>query len=122
MPERPTLYHNPGCSKSRAALALLEARGIDFGCIPYLDAPPSRDALRWLADRIEGGARAMVRSGEPTFAALGLDRPDVDDARLLDAIAAHPRLLERPILVVGDRAVVGRPPERILALFDAGGD
>jgi arsenate reductase len=118
--ERPTLLHNPACSKSRAALGLLESRGIDHGCVRYLDTPPSRDQLQWLAERIEGGARAMVRTGEPEFAALGLDAPGTGDAALLEAIAAHPRLLERPILVAGERAVVGRPPERILSLLEPG--
>jgi arsenate reductase len=116
----PTLFHNPRCSKSRAALAVLEARGVDHACVHYLEDPPSRDALRWIADRVAGGIRAMVRTGEPEFSALGLDSPGIEDGTLLDAIAAHPRLLERPILVAGNRAVIGRPPERILELLAPG--
>ncbi|GAB3733838.1 arsenate reductase (glutaredoxin) [Luteimonas pelagia] len=122
MDPSPRLFHNPRCSKSREALHLLASRNVGFEEVRYLDTPPSRETLGWLAQRIEGGARAMVRKGEPAFAAHGLDRDGVGDDAILDAIAADPSLLERPILVVGERAVIGRPPERILELLgnDAG--
>lgn len=111
------LYHNPRCSKSRAALELLRARGHDPEVVPYLDSPPDRATLAWLAARIEGGARAMLRTGEPEYRDLGLADPGLGEEALVDAMARHPRLIERPIYVVGERAVVGRPTERILDLL-----
>jgi arsenate reductase len=110
------LLHNPRCSKSRAAKALLEERGVAFTLRLYLEQPLSRAELADLARRLGRPAREWVRRGEPAFAAAGLDAASEDGA-LLDAIARHPELLERPILVRGERAVVGRPPERILALL-----
>lgn len=111
-----TLYHNPRCSKSRAALALLEVRGAPLHVVRYLDLPLSRAELAALAAKLALPARAFVRTGEPAFAAAGLGA-ESPDAAILDAIAAHPILLERPIAVRGDRAVVGRPPERVLELL-----
>jgi arsenate reductase len=110
------LLHNPRCSKSRAAKALLEERGVPFEVRLYLEAPLTRAELAALARRLGRPAREWVRRGEAAFAAAGL-RPDSDEDAVLDAIAAHPELLERPILVHGERAVVGRPPERVLDLL-----
>jgi arsenate reductase len=112
----PILLHNPRCSKSRAARTLLEERGIAFTPRLYLEDPLSRAELEALRRRLGRPAREWVRRGEPAFAAAGLG-PDSDDDAVLDAIAAHPELLERPILVHGDRAVLGRPPERLLDLL-----
>jgi arsenate reductase len=109
------LLHNPRCSKSRAAKALLEERGTAFTLRLYLDEPLSRAELEELARRLGRPAREWVRRGEAAFREAGL--ADADDAKLLEAIAAHPILLERPILVRGERAVVGRPPEDILQLL-----
>ena len=110
------LLHNPRCSKSRAAKALLEARGVAFVERRYLEEPLSLEELRDLAGRLGGSVSAWVRKGEDAFAAAGLDAGASDDA-LLRAMAAHPVLIERPILVRGARAVVGRPPERVLDLL-----
>jgi arsenate reductase len=108
------LIHNPRCSKSRAAKALLEERGARFELRLYLDDPLSRAELSELRRRLGRTAREWVRRGEPAAAGLA---PDSDDDAILDAIAKHPELLERPILVRGDRAVVGRPPEQVLELL-----
>ena len=110
------LIHNPRCSKSRAARALLEERGARFELRLYLEKPLSRAELTLLRRRLGRPAREWTRRGEPAFAAAGLG-PESDDATVLDAIAAHPELLERPILVQGERAVVGRPPEKVLELL-----
>jgi arsenate reductase (glutaredoxin) len=110
------LYHNPRCSKSRAALELLRSHGQQAEIVPYLDSPPDRATLAWLAARIDGGARAMLRTGEAEYAELGLGDPGLGEEALVDAMARHPRLIERPIYVVGERAVIGRPPERVLDL------
>lgn len=111
-----TLYHNPRCSKSREALSLLEARGADVAVRRYLDEPLSLVELRALSLRLEGPIEALVRSNEAQWKALGLDAPS--DEQRLAAISDHPRLMQRPILDRGDRAIIGRPPEAILALLD----
>ena len=114
--DRLVLLHNPRCSKSRAARALLEERGVDFEERRYLEEALDRGELDELRQRLGRPAGEWVRSGEAAYgeAALG---PDSVEADLLDAMAAHPVLIERPILVRGRRAVVGRPPEEILALL-----
>jgi arsenate reductase len=109
------LLHNPRCSKSRAAHALLSERGIAFAERRYLEDPLSRAELASLRERLGRPAREWVRTGEAAFADAGLDAGS-DDAALLDAMVRHPALIERPILVRGARAVVGRPPERVLDL------
>lgn len=111
-----TLLHNPRCSKSRAAKALLEERGVAFVERRYLDAPLSRTELATLHERLRRSPREWLRRGEASYAASGLDESASDDA-ILDAMAAHPELIERPILIAGDRAVVGRPPETLLELL-----
>lgn len=113
------LYHNPRCSKSRAALDLLQARGVEVDVIEYLQNPPSPAELRGLLASLGLSPRELLRTGEAEYTALGLDAPDVDDGAIIDAMAAHPRLIERPVFVCGQRAVVGRPPERVLELLDA---
>ena len=111
------LYHNPRCSKSRAALGLLHARGQTPQIVTYLDTAPTVDELRALVAMLEITARCLLRSGEQEYADLGLADPTKTDAELLAAMAAHPRLIERPIFVSGGRAVIGRPPERVLELL-----
>lgn len=114
----PILYHNPRCSKSRGALELLEARGIAPRVVHYLDTPPSADELRALLGKLGyASARQLLRSGEALYQELRLDDPTLDEAALLAAMVANPRLIERPILVVGERAIVGRPSERVLELL-----
>lgn len=112
------LYHNPGCSKSRGALDLLLQRGVSPRIVAYLDAPPTIDELHALVALLGAGARDLLRTGEPEYAALGLSDPATTDAQLIAAMAAHPRLMERPIFVHAGRAVIGRPPERVLELLD----
>jgi len=114
--ERLLLLHNPRCSKSRAALALLEERGVSFETRAYLEAPLSREELEELAVRLGQDPRDWLRSGEGAYAEAGLTVLSEPSA-LLDAMAAHPVLMERPIAIRGERAVVGRPPERVLELL-----
>ncbi|MBE2169012.1 MULTISPECIES: arsenate reductase family protein [unclassified Cobetia] len=111
------LYHNPRCSKSRETLALLTARleGDAFETVRYLEAPLDREQLEALAARVEGGARALTRENEAEWKALGLVDPS--DSQRLDAISATPKLMQRPILDDGTRAVIGRPPEDVLVLL-----
>ena len=114
---RSILYHNPRCSKSRAALELLSQRGVEPEIIRYLDTPPDADALRRLLAQLGLRARALLRTREDEYKTLKLDDPALDDEALIAAMAAHPRLIERPVFVRGERAVIGRPPERVLELL-----
>ena len=112
------LWHNPRCSKSRQALALLTEAGQDPDIRLYLKEPPSRAELEALRTALGLTAAEMIRTGEKTFKEQGLK--DADEDTLLDAMAADPILLERPILQAGDKAVIGRPPENVLALIGSG--
>ena len=111
------LLHNPRCSKSRATLALLEERGVAFRERRYLEDPLTRAELNDLARRLGRPPSEWVRRGQGEYAAAGLG-PDSDDDRILDAVAAEPVLMERPIVVRGDRARVGRPPESVTEILD----
>jgi arsenate reductase len=111
------LYHNTRCSKSRAALELLNERGIEPEVVYYLETPPSPAELRELLRMLGIGARGLLRTGEPEYAALGLDDPSIGEEALITAMAAHPKLIERPVFVHRGRAVIGRPPERVLELL-----
>jgi arsenate reductase len=111
------LLHNPRCSKSRAARALLDERGVSFTERRYLDDPLSREELRDLARRLGRPPGEWIRRKEAAFREAGLDLSAPDDD-LLEAMVDHPILMERPILVRGGRAIVARPPERILDLVD----
>ncbi|MGO1073715.1 arsenate reductase (glutaredoxin) [Lysobacter sp. CA199] len=110
-------YHNPRCSKSRATLELLRERGLQPVIVAYLDSPPDEAELRALLGLLGVFARELLRSGEDEYAALGLDDTSLDESVLIAAMLAHPRLMERPIFVHGGRAVIGRPPERVLELL-----
>jgi arsenate reductase (glutaredoxin) len=112
-----TIFHNPRCSKSRAALALLEERGIDVRIVAYLDTPPNKQQLQALLAKLELPAAALLRTSEPEFKASGVDLGAPQD-ELLELMLRHPRLIERPIVVVGSRARIGRPPERILEILE----
>lgn len=117
MGERVTIWHNPRCSKSRGALALLTERGADPVVVRYLDEPPTRAELEDVLRRLGTDDPAVItRTGEARYRELGL--ATAGPAELLDALASNPALIERPIVLAGDRAVVGRPPERVLELLD----
>ena len=110
-----TLLHNPRCSKSRAAKALLDERGVAYRERRYLEEPLSRAELAELRRRLEVPAAQWLRRGEEAHQLAGLDRAS-DEAAILAAMAEYPVLIERPILIAAERAVVGRPPERVLEL------
>lgn len=111
------IYHNPRCSKSRQTLALLESHGVEVDVIEYLKNPPDAPTL-WALTRALGLApRDIVRRGEAAFAELDLGTKLADDEALIAAIVAHPVLLERPIVVIGAQAAIGRPPENVLPLL-----
>lgn len=110
------VFFNPSCSKCRTVTGLLEERGIDAELIEYLDTPPTRSELERVL-RLLGtdDPRSITRTGEDLYRELGLDGADREE--LLGALTANPSLIERPIVVIGDRAVVARPPERLLDLL-----
>jgi arsenate reductase (glutaredoxin) len=110
-----TLWTNPSCSKSNATEALVEDLGIAIDARRYLAEPPSREELEDVLRKLgTDDPRSITRTHEPAYSGL----EDADRDTLLDALATHPELIERPIAIRGDRAVVCRPPERLLELLD----
>lgn len=110
-------FHNARCSKSRGALELLRERGIEPEVVNYLDTPPSVDELKQVLAQLGLPARALLRTGEDEYKALGLGDPMKTDDELIAAMHAHPILIERPIFMHGGRAVIGRPAENVLDLL-----
>ena len=112
------LLHNPQCSKSRSALDLLQAAGADPEVVRYLDAPPTRAELEHIVDHLDVEPAILVRK-DKHFKELGLDPADyVARDAVVDLLLAHPRLMERPVAIKGDRVVLGRPPEQVTDLLD----
>jgi arsenate reductase len=111
------IYHNNRCSKSRATLALLQERADEVEVINYLDTPPDTTELTGLLKQLGMTARQLLRTGEAEYAELGLDSPSLDDQALIAAMVAHPKLIERPIVVANGKAAIGRPPESVLAIL-----
>jgi arsenate reductase len=110
-------YHNNRCSKSRATLALLEQRGDPVEVINYLDHPPSAAELVILLKQLGMRARELLRTSEAEYKSLELAAPSLDDDALIAAMVAHPKLIERPIVVANGKAAIGRPPEAVLAIL-----
>ncbi len=116
MSDETIIWHNPRCSKSRAALKLLEAHGITPKVRRYLDEPPDEEEIRKVLARLGKRLIEIMRTKEQLFRELGLAQ-DSDDETLIRAMVAHPKLIERPIVIRGDRAVLGRPPEKVLEIL-----
>lgn len=114
---RTTIYHNPRCSKSRQTLALLEERGISPRVVDYLKTPPSAAELKAILKKLGLRPRDLMRKGEPLYAELGLKDRDLDDDALIALMVANPLLIERPIVVSGGKAALGRPPESVLKIL-----
>lgn len=110
-----TIYHNPRCSKSRQTLAILEEKGVDHDIVEYLKAPPSKAALKRILGMLGMNAHDIVRKKEANEA--GLDIASMSETALIDAMVANPVIIERPIVVAGDRAAMGRPPENVLSII-----
>ncbi len=111
-----TIYHNPRCSKSRITLSLLEEKGVQPEIVLYLENPPNKKQIKQLLGWLGISAAELVRRGEGDYKLAGLDKNSSEE-ELVTAMAAHPKLIERPIVVKGDRAVLGRPPENVLELI-----
>lgn len=111
------IYHNPRCSKSRQALTLLEQQGEELEIIEYIDNPLDSAALSELLTQLGMSARELIRKGEDTYRELNLANPDLSEAELVQAMVDYPRLIERPIVIRDGKAIVARPPERVLELY-----
>lgn len=109
-----TIYHNPRCSKSRATLALLQDKGVEPTIVEYLKDPPSAEQLKGIIGKLGMGPRELMRKKESKEA--GLDDPTLDDDALIQGMVANPIVIERPIVVSGDRARLGRPPGSVLEI------
>lgn len=112
-----TLYHNPRCSKSRDALNLLREQGQEPEIILYLETPPNAKTLKALLGKLGINARDLLRKGEDAYKDLNLADEKLSDAALIKAMVENPKLIERPIAVNGDKAVIGRPPEKVKAIL-----
>ncbi|MEK7687185.1 MAG: arsenate reductase (glutaredoxin) [Pseudomonadota bacterium] len=112
-----TIWHNPRCGKSRETLALLQKKGVEPAIREYLKQPPSKAEVTKLIDLLGGNPQDLIRDGETEFKALGKKKADLGKAEIAAAIAAHPILLQRPVVVAGSRAAIGRPPEAVLPLL-----
>ena len=112
-----TIYHNPSCSKSRETLSLLEKNKQMPEVIEYLDNPPSRQTLKEIITRLGLPAREILRTTETAYVEAGLDIDSMAEDDIVDAICDHPELLQRPIVVSGEKAIIGRPPTSVLSLI-----
>jgi arsenate reductase len=118
MDERVTIYHNPACGKSRGALEILRDRGVKCDVIEYLKTPPDRATLERFLDLLPVPPADLVRK-DKRFRELGLDeRNYVGREEVIELLVEHPELMERPVVLLGRRAIIARPSERVLALFD----
>jgi len=111
-----TIYHNPRCSKSRATLALLSERGITPEIVEYLQTPPSEVELDRILTLLDKSPDALMRRGEDEYKTY-ITGKDLSRDKAIALMVAHPKLIERPIVVHGDKAAIGRPPEAVLDIF-----
>lgn len=113
----PTIYHNPRCSKSRQTLSLIQEQGIEPEIVLYLETPPSAETIAKLLKKLGIPARQLLRRGEQEYKDHNLADTSLSEQQLIEAMASHPKLIERPIVVNGQRAVLGRPPESVLEIL-----
>jgi arsenate reductase (glutaredoxin) len=113
----PTLYHNPRCSKSREALTLLQAHGCEPDIVLYIDTPPTAKQLKELLTKLDLSARQLLRKTEDAYKELNLANEKLSETALIKAMVENPKLIERPIFINNGKAIVGRPPENVLAIL-----
>ncbi len=111
------IYHNPRCSKSRQTLQVLKDHGIEPDVVEYLKTPPDRAMLERILDMLGMQPRDLMRKKEPEYKALNLSDPALNRDQLIDAMLAHPKLIERPIVINNGKAAIGRPPEKVLEII-----
>lgn len=114
---RVTIYHNPRCSKSRQTLEILNAHNVDVEIIEYLKTSPDAKTLKQILSYLHISARALLRNGNGVYKELGLDDTNLSEDAIIAAMVKHPILIERPIVVNNGRAVIGRPPARVLDIL-----
>ena len=112
-----TIYHNPRCSKSRQTLSLLQDQGLEPEIVLYLETPPNPETLTLLLKKLGISARQLLRRGEQEYKDQSLADVSLSEQQLIDAMAKYPKLIERPIVVNGQRAAIGRPPEAVLEII-----
>ena len=112
-----TIWHNPRCSKSRNAVALLEEKGVDADIVKYLDTPPSKEELVEMLTMLGLSARELMRTKEAIYKELNL-KEETDEEKLIEAMVSNPKLIERPIVIKEGKAVIGRPIENIIDLLN----
>ena len=112
-----TIYHNPRCSKSRQTLQLLEDNNIQADVVLYLETPPDSTTLKDILGKLGISARELLRTGEDAYKENNLKNNSLSEDDLIAAMTAHPKLIQRPIVVHGNKAAIGRPPEQVLELF-----
>ncbi|SFV68695.1 Arsenate reductase [hydrothermal vent metagenome] len=112
------IWHNPRCSKSREALGILEEIGVEKDVMKYLEENPDKERIKQLLKMLGfTSARELMRTKEAIYKELGL-KDEEDEEKLIEAMAAHPKLIERPIIIKGDKAIIARPPERTKEFLD----
>lgn len=115
--EKLVIYHNPRCSKSRETLQILQDNNVEPEIIEYLEQPPTAAELAAIITRLGIGARDLLRTTEKIYRDAGLDDSSLTEDEIIEAICEHPALLQRPIVVAGDKAIIGRPPARVLEII-----
>jgi len=111
-----TIYHNPRCSKSRETLSIIKESGVDVNVVEYLNEIPTREELVNLLKKLNLSAQDIVRKGEPIYKGLYKGK-DLSETEWIEAMSLHPKLIERPIVVKGDEAILGRPPQNVIKLI-----
>ena len=112
-----TIYHNPRCSKSRQTLQLLQAHDVEPAVVEYLKTPPDADGLRNILNMLGMSPRDLMRKKEAEYKDAGAGDPDLSDEQLIALMIAHPKLIERPIVIRDGKAAIGRPPEEVLDIL-----
>ena len=115
--DKAVIYHNPKCSKSRETLQILQDNNIESEIIEYLEHPPTAQELEQIIAMLGVSARDLMRSTEPAYQQADLDDDNLSDDDIIKAICEYPALLQRPIVIVGNKAVIGRPPDRVMELI-----
>jgi len=113
-----TIYHNPRCSKSRQTMQLLQSKQIAATVVEYLKQPPTKSELKAILKKLNLSARELLRTKEAQYQQLGLDDMQLSEDQLIDAMLQYPVLMERPIVICGNKAAIGRPPEKILEILN----
>ena len=112
-----TIWHNPRCSKSRNAVTLLEEKGVEADVVKYLDTPPTKEELVAVLKMLGISARELMRTKEAIYKELNL-KEETDEDKLIEAMVQNPKLIERPVVIKGGKAAIGRPMENIIDLLD----